>query len=118
MDFLDTFSPVAKLVTVKVLLTLATFSKWHLVQVDVNNAFLSGGLFEDIYMDLPLGYNKSRSLTKSDRKLVYHPYMALNRLPDNGSPNHLRPYINIVLLSRSLIIPSSRKVQVPPLWPF
>lgn len=77
MDFLDTFSPVAKLVTVKVLLTLATFSKWHLVQVDVNNAFLSGDLFEDIYMDLPLRYNKSRSLTKSDRKLVYHLHKSI-----------------------------------------
>lgn len=62
VDFLDTFSPIAKLVIVKVLLALATCFNWHLVQLDVNNAFFNGDLFEDIYMDLPLGYDKKGAL--------------------------------------------------------
>ncbi|XP_052172141.1 uncharacterized mitochondrial protein AtMg00820-like [Diospyros lotus] len=56
LDFLDTFSPVAKLVIVKVLLALVAINSWSLIQLDVNNAFLNGDLFKEVYMDLLLGY--------------------------------------------------------------
>lgn len=58
-DFTETFAPVAKLSTVRIILKLAAAKGWLVHQMDVSNAFLHGDLEEEIYMKLPQGFTSS-----------------------------------------------------------
>ena len=51
---MDTFAPVSKMNTVRVLLSPEANYGWNLQQFDVKNAFLHGELEEEISMELPL----------------------------------------------------------------
>ncbi|KAK1677410.1 hypothetical protein QYE76_038258 [Lolium multiflorum] len=55
-DFFDTYSPVARLTTIRVLLSLAASHGLLVHQMDVKTAFLNGELEEEIYMEQPDGF--------------------------------------------------------------
>lgn len=54
-DFGDTFSPVVRSGTIRLVLSLAISKGWDLRQLYVKNAFLHGDLHETIYMYQPQG---------------------------------------------------------------
>lgn len=57
-DYTETFSPVIKPLTVR-LLTLAVINGWPLQQLDVNNAILNVIVEEEIYMQQPPDFESS-----------------------------------------------------------
>lgn len=57
IDYSETFIPVVKFTSIRMVLTIAAQENLKLRQFDVKTAFLYGELEEDVYMSQPIGYD-------------------------------------------------------------
>jgi Reverse transcriptase (RNA-dependent DNA polymerase) len=73
IGYQKTFAPVAKMSTVRILLSVATNLGLNLFQTDVKNEFLQGNMEEEVYMTLPPGHKitSDPSLVCKLRKTIY-----------------------------------------------
>ena len=59
VDFSNTFSPVVKVSTIRIIFTLVVAYNWDIQQIDINYAFLNGILHKNVYMCQPVGFGSS-----------------------------------------------------------
>jgi hypothetical protein len=74
IDFDETFSLVAKISSICILISLAANLNWPLFQLDIKNAFLHGDLHEEVYMEEPPGFvaqGEYRSCVCKLKKALY-----------------------------------------------
>ncbi|GEM08938.1 gag-Pol polyprotein [Rhodotorula toruloides] len=102
VDFRDTFAPVAKFTSIRVLLALAARQKMLIHQADVDKAYLHGSLDEELYMRIPKGIDSgeySGKVLKVDRAL----YGLKQAGRGGGGPPLIALYVdNLLFVSPSL----------------
>ncbi|GAU49932.1 hypothetical protein TSUD_408340 [Trifolium subterraneum] len=72
IDFFDTFSPVTRITSIRVFISIATLYNLIVHQMDVKTAFLNGDLEEEIYMEQPEGFvihGQETKVCKLDKSL-------------------------------------------------
>jgi hypothetical protein len=63
LDFDETYAPVARLESIRILLAYATYHGFKLYQMDVKSAFLNGPIKEEVYVEQPPGFEDSEYST-------------------------------------------------------
>ncbi|GKD06559.1 retrotransposon protein, putative, ty1-copia subclass [Tanacetum coccineum] len=72
VDYEETFSPVADIRAIRILISIAAYYDYEIWQMDIKTAFLNGYLDEDIYMVQPEGFvdpNHPRKVCKLQRSI-------------------------------------------------
>lgn len=69
LDFNETYSPVSRLTTLRILLSVANEKQYYIHQMDFKSAFLNGTLNETIYMKQPPGYEIGEKVCKLNKTI-------------------------------------------------
>ncbi|GEM12883.1 copia-type polyprotein, partial [Rhodotorula toruloides] len=118
VDFRDTFAPVAKFTSIRVLLALAARKKMLIHQADVDKAYLHGSLDEELYMRIPEGIDSgeySGKVLKLDRALYGLKQAGrIHQRSDGSLFLSQRAYLEDVLLR---LDPNGRRTAPTPMVP-
>lgn len=71
IDYNETFAPITKMNTIKIIITLIAKFDRKIHQMDVKSAFLNGDLKEEIYMSQPPGFIENSNLVYKFKKSIY-----------------------------------------------
>jgi hypothetical protein len=97
LDFDKTFSPVARLESICILLAYATHHGFKLYQMDIKSAFLNGPIKEEVYVEHPPGFRSEEYPNH-----VYKLHKALYELKQ--TPRALYEYLRDFLIKNSFRI--------------
>jgi hypothetical protein len=105
LDFDETYAPVARLESIRILLAYATYHGFKLCQMDVKSAFLNGPIKEEVYVEQPPGFEDSEYPSH-----VYKLSKALYGLPQEHGSNAWETFLLLMVLkSEKLTLLSSLK---------
>jgi hypothetical protein len=88
VDYDETFSPVAMIKSVRILLAIAAYHDYEIWQMDVKTAFLNGNLLEDVYKTQPEGFripNENHKICKLQRsKHILRRFHLIREIVERG----------------------------------
>lgn len=94
VDYVETYAPVARITSIRIIIALTAHHDWELHQMDVKSAYLNGDLEEEIYMQQPEGY----AVAEGNKQLVWKLKKSLYGLKQAGRTWHIK--IDIALKHR------------------
>lgn len=71
VNYLETYSPVARFESVRLVLCLSAMMNWDILHLNVKNAFLNGKIDHDVYLKAPNGTTKNNNLVWKLQKSIY-----------------------------------------------
>ena len=71
VDYFETFAPVIRLETIRLLLSFSLSSRLHIHQLDCKSAFLNGDLDEELYLQQPVGFDDGTEKVCRLHKAIY-----------------------------------------------
>ena len=73
IDYEETFAPVARYSSIRMILSLSAQMGWHIHQMDVKTAFLNGVIEEEVYIEQPEGFEifSNESHVRKPKRALY-----------------------------------------------